>query len=141
MIDVENLVFDKFYNGVTAERQDVNITRGFVEESAEYPMLAVHEVNNVPVMNTNTDDCAENYTRVTYEVEAFSDSKDTARSECRELLKLGDSVMQGMKFRRTFMSEPRNILRTVWSAYARYTLIVRAGITVGNDTVFQVYRR
>ena len=149
MIDVENLVFDTVFNGVTAVHTDANVQKGFVEESAVFPCIVVRETNNVPVQSMNTDDCAENYTRITYQVDVYSDKSGTARTECRDLLNLVDGIMQGMKFRRTHLSEPLNIKRTIFRQYARYTVIVGKGVTtsetvdgeVVTTTTFQMYRR
>ena len=149
MIDVENLVFNTVFDGVRAVFPDIAVTKGFIEESATFPSVVVRETNNVPVQNMNTDECAENYTRITYQVDIYSDKAGTARSECRDLLKLVDGIMQGMKFRRTHMSEPLNVKRTIFRQYARYTVIVGKGVetteTVDGETVtkttFHMYRR
>ena len=149
MIDVENLVFDTVFNGVRIVHSDMNISKGFIEENATFPCIVLRETNNVPVDETNTDACAENYSRVTYQVDVYSNKEGTARSECRNLLNLVDGLMQGMKFRRTYVSEPMNIKRSIFRQYARYTVIVRSGITTvtgeGNNqtttTTFQLYRR
>ena len=149
MIDVENLVFDTVFNGVQTVRNNVTVNKGFVEEMAQFPCIVVRETNNVPVEDMNTDPCAENFTRLTYQIEVYSDKAGTARSECRDLLKVVDGIMQGMKFRRTYMSEPFNIERTIFRQYARYMVVVDKGTTTvsgeGKDqtttTVYQTYRR
>ena len=149
MIDVESLVFDTVYNGVTSVYPDMNVSKGFIEETATYPCIVVRETGNLPVQRMNTDDCAENYTRLTYQIDIYSDKAGTARSECRELLKLVDGIMQSMKFRRTHMNEPLNIKRSLFRQYARYTVIVDKGITTvtgsGDEqvetTTFHMYRR
>lgn len=149
MIDVENLVFDTVYSGFATQKPGVEVNKGFIEETAVFPCVVVRETNNVPVKSMNTDDCAENFTRVTYQVDVYSDKDGTARSECRELLKVADDIMQSMKFYRTHMSEPLNISRSIFRQYARYTVIVGKGITTvsgeGDNavetTTFQLYRR
>lgn len=149
MIDIESLVINTVFDGVTAVHPDVPVIKGFIEENAVFPCIVIRETNNIPVQRTNTDDCAENYTRVTYQVDVYSDKEGSARSECRELLKLVDGIMQSMKFRRIHMNEPLNIDRTIFRQYARYVVIVAKGITTvsgeGNDqvetTTFQLYRR
>ena len=149
MIDVENLVFDTVYSGFATQKPGVEVNKGFIEETATFPCVVVRETNNVPVKSMNTDDCAENFTRVTYQVDVYSDKDGTARSECRELLKVADDIMQSMKFYRTHMSEPLNISRSIFRQYARYTVIVGKGITTvsgeGDNevetTTFQLYRR
>ena len=149
MIDVENLVFDTVFNGVRTVYPTMSVTKGFIEENAVFPCVVLRETNNVPVQKMNTDDCAENFSQLTYQVEVYSDKAGTARTECRDILKLVDGLMQNMKFRRTHMNEPLNIERSVYRQYARYTVIVGKGVTTvtgsGNDavttTVYQMYRR
>ena len=149
MIDIENLVLNTVIDGVHAVYPALSVSKGFIEETAVFPCIVIRETNNVPVQKTNTDDCAENYTRVTYQVDIYSDKAGLARSECRELMDLVDGIMQSMKFRRIHTNEPLNISRTIFRQYARYTVIVRKGITTvtgsGDEeestTVFQMYRR
>lgn len=146
MIDVENLVINTVIEQVHTVYPDLPVSKGFIEETATFPCIVIRETANLPVQRTNTDDCAENYSRLTYMVDVYSDKAGTARSECRELLNVVDGIMQGMKFRRIHMNEPLNINRTIYRQYARYEVIVRQGITTatGTDdetTVFQMYRR
>lgn len=149
MIDVENLVFDTVYTALIQQFPNVNITAGYDAQSAVYPVVVVREVNNQPVVSTATDDCSENHTKVTYEVEVYSNKGDTARSECKELLNAVDDIMQEMKFRRVHKNLPVNIHRTVFRQYARYEVIVGKGVTTvtgtGDEqvttTTFQLYRR
>lgn len=149
MIDVENLVFDTIFNGVRNVHQDIEVSKGFIEESAVFPCIVVRETNNVPVQRMNTDDCAENFTRITYQIDIYSDNASRSRSECRELLNLVDEIMQNMKFRRIHISEPLNVKRTIFRQYARYSVIVGKGITTTTEidgeqvvkTTFQMYRR
>ncbi len=149
MIDVENLVFTTVFDGMRTVHSDLNVVKGYIEETAEFPCVAIRETSNVPVQKMNTDDCAENYTQITYQIDVYSDKQGTARSECRDLLKLADEIMQGMKFRRTHMSEPLNVKRTIFRQYARYTAIVGKGVTTTSivddkevsTTTFQMYRR
>ena len=145
MINIENLVFNTVFDGVASVSASVPVTKGYIEENAEYPCIVVRETNNVPVENTATDDNSENHTRVTYQVDIYSDKEHTARSECRDLLSVVDGIMQGMKFRRTYMSEPLNINRSIYRQYARYAVIVGQGVTEGSGasavTTFHMYRR
>ena len=122
---------------------------GYDEENAIFPAVVIRQTNNQPYREANTDDCAENYSRLTYEVEVYSDKADTGRSECKELLSAADDVMQSMKFRRIHMNRPLNVDRTLWRQYARYEVIVDKGTTTvtgtGDEqvttTTYHMYRR
>ena len=141
MIDIENLVFNTVYDGLNAQFPNANITTGYDEEKAIYPTVIVRQINNVPVQSANTDASSENYTRVTFEVEAVSNRESTARSECKELLIAADEIMQSMKFRRTHMNRPVNTDRTVYRQYARYEAIVGKPYENDGNTVYPMYRR
>lgn len=146
MIDIENLVFDTVYNSLHQQYPDADITSGYSEKRAVFPSVVVREVGNVPYQFGNTDDCAENYSRVTVEVEVESDKEGTARSICKELLNAVDDIMQSMKFRRIHKNRPLNVERTIYRQYARYEVIVGKPVVLNPNTqqektVFQMYRR
>ena len=141
MIDIENLVFDTVYNQLHTQYPNVNITAGYDEKIAVYPTVIVRETNNVPLQSMNTDSCAENFSRLTYEVEVVSNKADTAMEECKELLGAVDTIMQGMKFRRMHKNRPINTDRTVYRQYARYEVVVGKPYESGQKTIFPMYRR
>lgn len=141
MIDIENLVFNTVFDQLSALYPSANITTGYDEKEATYPTVIVRETNNVPVQSMNTDDCAENYSRLTYEVEVVSNREHTARSECKEILEAADTIMQSMKFRRIHKNRPVNVDRTVYRQYARYEVIVGKPYERNGNMVFQMYRR
>lgn len=149
MIEIESLVFDTVYNALIQQFPDANITAGYDENNAIFPTVIVRETNNQPYRASATDSCAENHSRITFEVEVESDKENTGRSECKAILNAADAIMQSMKFRRIHKNRPLNIDRTIWRQYARYEVIVAKGITTttgtGDDvvetTTFQMYRR
>ena len=149
MNDIESLVFDTVYNGLQTSHSDAHITAGYDEQNALFPCVIVRQTNNQPYRSSATDDCSENHSRVTFEIEVFSDKKDKGRSECKELLNDVDTIMQSMKFRRIHLNRPLNVDRTIWRQYARYEVICDKGTQVSRvvdgetvtDTVFHMYRR
>ena len=141
MIDIESLVFDTVYTQLHSLFPDANITAGYDEKMAVYPVVLVRETGNVPYRASATDDCSENHARITFEIEVMSNKGDTARGECKAILNAADTIMQSMKFRRIHKNRPLNIDRTVYRQYARYEVIVAKGIEVNGNTVYQMYRR
>ena len=142
MIDVYNLVFDTIYNGIIASCPNTNITAGYDEQKAIFPCIVVTETDNAPYFRMATDANVETHTMLTYEISVYSDKLDTARSECSELLGAVDDIMQKtMKFRRIRKNRPVNISRTIYRQYALYEVIVREGVTSGDNMVYQMYRR
>lgn len=149
MINISSLVFDTVYNQTIQQYPSANITAGYDEQEASSLTVIVRETNNQPYRDSATDDCSENHTRLTYEIEVISDKENTGRSECEEVLGFVDTVMQSMKFRRIHKNRPINIDRTRWRQYARYEVICDKGMQVTRivdgqtvtDTVYHMYRR
>lgn len=143
MIDIEPKIVDTIYNAVKAQNAypDADVTTGFDLQTATFPCVVVSEIDNAPVRKTDTDDCAENYTRLIYEVSVYTDNANKAKTEGREILGIVDSALQGLKFRRMRTNQPLSISRTIFRQYGRWEVIVGKPITVGNNTVYQFYRR
>ena len=143
MIDIESKVFDTIFNAVKANNAypNADVTTGFDEQTATFPCVVVEEVNNAPLRRMDTDDCAENYTALTYEVSVYTDDINKAKTEGKKILEIVDTALQGLKFRRLRKNKPLNITRTVFRQYARYEVIVGKPIVNGNNTIYQMYRR
>ena len=141
MVDIESKVFDTLYNAVHAAFPNARIDASYVERNATFPYVTVSETNSVPVRRMNTDDCSENYTRLYYEVNIYSDKQNSAKSEARDIAKVCDTAMTSLKFYRTMMHQLPNQDRTLVRLYMRYEVIVEK-IDKGNgDTIYQFYRR
>lgn len=146
MIDIESMVFDYLFNQLRNTYPNLNVTAGYDEHNAIFPTVVARQTNSQPYRESATDGCAENHTRVTFEVEVYSDKKDTGRSECKALLNAADDILQSIKFRRVHLNRPINVDRTVWRQYARYEVIVGKPFilnkgTENEKTVYQMYRR
>ena len=149
MIDIENFVFDTFYNQLIQIYPNANITNGYDEQFASLLTILIRETNSVPLRKTATDDCAENHVRLTYEIEVVCDEENTGRIKCKSVLNDIDTVAQSMKMTRIHKNIPINIDRTKWRQYVRYEVICDKGTQVSKvvngetvvDTVYQLYRR
>lgn len=141
MIDIEDFVFDTFYNQLILKYPNANITNGYDESFASSLTIIIRETNNVPFRKTSTDECVENHARLTYEIEVICDEESTGRQKCKAVLNDVDIAAQGMKMARIHKNRPINIDRTRWRQYARYEVIVQKGQEINGNTVFQMYRR
>lgn len=142
MIDIQNMIVDAIFNAVKAENAypNADVTTGFDMKTVVFPCVVIEEVNNAPLRSTDTDDCAENHTRLVYEVSVYTNDISKAKTEGRNILKIVDDTLQGLKFRRTRTNQPLNIARTIFRQYARWEVVVGKPITVGENTVYQMYR-
>ena len=143
MIDIESKIVDTIYNAVKANNAypNADVTTGFDEKTATFPCVVVEETNNAPYRSANTDNCAENYTRLTYEVSVYTDNANSAKTTGKAILDIVDNALQGLKFRRIHKNKPLNINRTLFRQYGRWEVIVSKPVSVGNNTVYRMYRR
>lgn len=141
MIDIESKVVDTIFNAVKSEYPNAEVTTGFDEKNATFPCVVIQEINNSPLRRTMTDDCAENHSRIEYEVSVYTNAAGMAKTEGKAILSVVDTTLQGLKFRRIRKNQPLNIARTIFRQYGRWEVIVGKPITIGNDTVYQMYRR
>lgn len=140
MIDIESAVFSTVYNAVHTAFPNARIDAGYIERSAVFPAVSVVETNNTPVRRTNTDDNSENFTRLAYEVNIYSDKQATAKSEARAIAKVADEAMKSLKFYRTMMHQLPNQDRTIFRLYARYEVVVGIKTAPDGSEVYQFYR-
>ena len=143
MIDIESKVVDTIYNAVKAVNAypNADVTTGFDMVNAKFPCVVIQEINNAPYRRSATDDCSENHTRIEYEISVYTDNVNNAKTVGKDILNIVDNAMQGLKFRRIRKNQPLNIARTIFRQYGRWEVIVGKPITVGNNTVYQMYRR
>lgn len=143
MIDIESKVVDTIYNAVKAVNAypNADVTTGFDMVNAKFPCVVIQEINNAPYRRSATDDCSENHTRIEYEISVYTDNVNNAKTVGKDILNIVDNALQGLKFRRLRKNQPLNIARTIFRQYGRWEVIVGKPITVGNNTVYQMYRR
>ena len=141
MIDIESKVFQTVYDAVHTAFPSARIDVGYIETSATFPAVSVVETNNVPVMRTNTDDNSENYTRLYYEINIYSDKQGTAKTEAKAIADVVDEAMKSLKCYRTMMRQLPNQDRTLFRLYVRYEVIVGMQDKANGDTLYQFYRR
>jgi hypothetical protein len=141
MIDIESKIVDTIYTAVTTTYPNADITTGFDEKTAVFPCVVIQETNNAPYRNSATDACSENHTRLSYEVSVYTDDVNKAKTEGKKILGIVDTALQGLKFRRVRKNQPLNIARTIFRQYGVWEVIVSKPLTVGENTVYQFYRR
>lgn len=142
MIDILSKVVDTVYNAVIAEYPNINVTTGYDPKNATFPCVVVEEIDNVPFRNTITDDCVENHSRLTYEVNVYTNSQDSAKTDGRKIIETVDAALaEELKFRRLRFNKPLNIGRTIFRQYIRSEVIVSKPETDGDNVVYRFYRR
>lgn len=133
MIDVENQVFDKVFNAVSAKFPNADITGETVLKPEKFPSVSV-ELADSYVRTSGIDSGEiENYSNVMFEVNVFSNKSEGKKSEAKAIFDVVDNAFALMGFTRQSMSPMNMNTSTVYRIVGRYVG------TVGRD--LKIYRR
>ena len=140
MIDIEAKVFNTVYTAVSSVYTDIDMSSMPIENPAELPHVSLFEAGNRNYDPGDTIDRGiENYVRVVYQADVFSNKKDTAKSEARAIAALIDNSMKAMGFRRSLSSQIPNVDRSIYRYTLRYEGVVSKGVAVGQNTVHTIF--
>lgn len=141
MIDIENKVLSVVRDAVLAKFPNAVVYGEYVDAPASFPCVTVTEDTNYTYVYSKDEQVEEHHADVQYAVNVYSDLQTGAKLEARDILKVADDAMQGMKFWRTMTRQVPNVDRTIYRLIARYHAIVGEPTQVGNDLVYQIYQR
>ena len=141
MIDIESYVFTALFNAIRAEYPDAVIIGDYIEELAKFPAVTITEIEKATLKRMQDDALTEHYATVTYEVNVYCDDRIGKKEICKDILRIADEVMFGMKFRRYRFKRLPAIDRSIYRMYTRYTAVVDEGTEDGNGNItYQMYR-
>jgi hypothetical protein len=95
----------------------------FSERPTAFPAACLYELDNRTVTDRQSSTPAENYARISYQLDVYA----TTKSKCREVFAAADGAMIAMNFSRVsgqFIPNPDNI--KVFRYSARYEAVVDA---------------
>lgn len=143
MIDVENLVIDTITKAIHSETgySDTLVVSDYTDSPSSFPCVSIIEADNYTLRRTQDDDLKEHHTNVMYEVNVYSNKANKSKTEAKKLMNIVDNAFQNIKFTRTFKQAIPNKDKTIYRIAARYTAIIGEAQTIGDDTVYQVYRK
>lgn len=141
MIDVENVIFDKASKLLETKFTGITVESTYNPTPSSFPFVSIEEQDNFVYDRTSTLDELENHCEVMYQVDVYSNRKDTAKSEAKKIANYIDEVFNGLKFTRIVKAYTPNVDRSIFRITMRYTAVISAGKASGIDTIYQVYTR
>ena len=141
MIDIEPVVYTTVHDAILAEFPRCKISDVPPELKSAFPYVVIREDNNRSDWHTQDNDPMEHHAIVVYEISVYSNKQTGRKKECKAIMEVADRTMQGMLFSRIQKHELPTYDRTVMRLYARYEAVVEEPETVGDNTVYQMYRR
>lgn len=129
MIDAEVKIFNRAYDSIAPLCAKNMFVSQQVMNPTAFPAACLFELDNTTIRNRQSSTPKENFSRITYQMEAYAQSK----SKCREVYMAGDEAMIAMNFSRisgNYIDNPSNM--KVFRYVARYEAMI--------DTEGNLYR-
>ena len=134
MIYVENEIFTKVYDAVTATYPNAFVTGVFVPSPPTFPCVYFAMSDNAYFRNSIDSGSMENHDAIEFEVEIYSNSADGKKTQCYEIAGIIDGLMESLNFTRMGLMPVPNIAdATIFRLVGRYRAVV------GKDET--IYRR
>lgn len=140
MIDIESAVYTTVHDAIKTAFPDCYVSDVPPEKDAVFPFVVIREDSNRTYSRTQDNALTEHHAVVVYEISVYSNKQTGRKQECKRILNVADNAMQEMLFTRVQKHELPTIDRTIMRLFARYEAVVEEPETVGDDTVFQMYR-
>lgn len=125
MIDYMNEIFTPVANSVRNDYPKATIIGEYTRTPSKFPCVTLDETANVTVDSLVDSSDQENFARLSYRMQVFSNKQSGKKAEARAIFALADKVMLGMGFRRkTYTSTPEIYESTIYSITATYEAVV-----------------
>lgn len=142
MIDIENLVIDKISKALQASAySNTFVTSEYTDSPSSFPCVSVVEADNYTYRKTQDDDLKEHHVNVMYEVNVYSNKTKASKTEAKKIANIVDDTFQNNKFTRTFKYGIPNKDKTIYRIIMRFEAVIGEPQTIGQDTIYQVYRK
>lgn len=129
MIDAETFIFDEIVKRLKdkyawAKDGKVGFSNDYVVQPERFPWIAIYEEDNRTEIKYRETDNGEVASRLTYQVDVWTNSMSTRKRDARRLISAVDKVMLELNFRRTYLNNDPNIQDvSIYRYIGRYTVI------------------
>lgn len=136
MVDCENKVINDIQTAVSTVYNNLAF---YGEENiapSKFPCVVMYQEDNYILENYIDTSGIENYVRMTYLVNVYSNKKAGRKQEAKDICKIISDKMVGLGFRRTMLSPMPNIDITI----CRYTMRFVGTVCEEQTNKYRVYQ-
>ena len=134
MMDYSNEIFTILKKGLSATYKDLTVTGEYTQIPSKFPCVTLEEISNTEVRGLMDSSHNENYRRVQYRLQVFSNSASGKKTQAKKILSTADGILRELGFRRiTYAPRPSQYSSTIYEIRTTYEAVIsRNG---------QIYRR
>lgn len=135
MINYMNEIFTTVATAVRNQLPDVSVGGEYTRRPSSFPAITLDETRNITIGSLADSSNEEKFSRLTYRLQAFSNSQSGKKAEAREIFSAADAAMLAMGFRRiTYTTTPEIYDSTIYSITATYEGVISAnGVIYANE--------
>jgi len=133
MIDIEIPIFTRVYDAVKAEYPDCSLFNDRPQSMVKFPAVVCVEDDNTTYTRARDRSEQEAYSEIMYQVDVFCDNQQGAKTLCKAIASVVDSVFVGLRFTRMSFSPMPNQDPNIIRYTARYRAVVSRPREEGTD--------
>lgn len=119
MIDIENKVYTPIAKALREKFPGISVNSSYVNSPPSFPHVSIVEQDNYAVHLDTSD--KERFASLMYQVDAYSDSRNRKKEDCRTIIAFIDDMLYGMNFTRISMAPVPNMENaSIYRLTARY---------------------
>ena len=125
MIDIETQVFNKVQTPLRAQFSGIYIIGEPIKLPPSFPAVTMYEIDNSTYGATMTNATDENHASIAVEFNVYSNKITGKKTECKNISKSIDSIMQSLGFKRVSHNQIPNLDdATIFRINSRYKAVV-----------------
>jgi hypothetical protein len=140
VIEIESLVFSTVATALRSAFPGIFVSGETIPAPSKFPAATLVEADDSVYEKTSDSSRTENHALKMYQADTYSNLTSGKKAQAKAIMKVIDEQMAAMGFVRVGNS-PGVDQSSYYRQIARYRGVVSAGVTVGEDTVLQIYRR
>lgn len=137
MLDIENDVFDTVAESLRSTFPGIYVAGEYVNSPPSLPAVTIVEADSMVAKNMSTE-YVEDYARVLYEVNVYSNKSVGKKSEAKSIFAAVDEALRKLNFTRTSKTQVPNYAdATIYRLNGRYEAIVGHGNIPNTYWIYQ----
>lgn len=140
VIDIESYIYEYLYVRLVNAVPGISVYSVVPRVPAKLPCVSIEQIDDYVISSRSTAQSINNASRITFEINVFSNLKDSAKTQCKEIMNSISIWLADIGFTR-IMNQPAPNLAdaTITRRTARFTVDATQTITVSGQTTNYEY--
>lgn len=125
MIDIESTVFSAVAEVLRERYEGIYVVGEPIGTPSRFPAVSLYEKSNIPDAKSQTAESRENYARLMYQCDVYSNLDSGKKQQARAIIAVIDAEMEKFGFIKTFGQPLENLSDTsIYRYVARYSGVI-----------------